>query len=91
MKETPFAVVLIIFLVFLGVLYGVVLLEDNETSITEDTNALLNQFQSPSNQSANNMVQTNLNNTSDCSRKGRMVMIQLNGLPTSHGPMEGWV
>ncbi|MBI5458226.1 CocE/NonD family hydrolase [Methanobacterium sp.] len=63
MKETPFAVILIVFLVFLGVLYGVVLLEDNETSITEGTNALLNQFQSPNNQSEDNMVQTNLNNT----------------------------
>jgi uncharacterized protein len=63
MKETPFAVILIVFLVFLGVLYGAVLLEDNQTSITEGTNAILNQFQSPSNQTGTNLTQSDVNTT----------------------------
>nr|WP_054858758.1 hypothetical protein [Methanobacterium formicicum] len=36
MKETSFAVVIVTFLAFLGVLSGIVLLADNETSILED-------------------------------------------------------
>lgn len=45
MKETPFAIVLITFIAFLGVLVGVVLMEDNETSIIPGTESILNLFQ----------------------------------------------
>ncbi|EKQ54891.1 MAG: putative hydrolase, CocE/NonD family [Methanobacterium sp. Maddingley MBC34] len=65
MKETPFAVILLVFFVFLGVLYGVVLLEDNQTSIKEGTNDILNQFQSPNNQSGTNLAQNEVNTTQE--------------------------
>lgn len=45
MKETPFAIVLITFIAFLGVLAGVVLVEDNETSIIPGSESILNPFQ----------------------------------------------
>jgi len=45
MKETSFAIVLISFIAFLGLLFGVILLEGNETSITQGTESILNQFQ----------------------------------------------
>lgn len=45
MKETPFAIVLITFIAFLGVLTGLVLVEDNETSFIPGTESILNQFQ----------------------------------------------
>ncbi|MDO5834997.1 MAG: CocE/NonD family hydrolase [Methanobacterium sp.] len=44
MKETSFAIVLITFLAFLGVLSGVVLLADNETSNSPGTGSILNQL-----------------------------------------------
>jgi predicted acyl esterase len=43
MKETSFAVVIVTFLAFLGVLSGVVLLAENETSILKDAGSFLNQ------------------------------------------------
>jgi hypothetical protein len=48
MKETSFAVVIVTFLAFLGVLSGIVLLADNETSILEDAGSFLNQQQDSS-------------------------------------------
>jgi len=48
MKETSFAVVIVTFLAFLGVLSGIVLLADNETSILEDAGSFLNQQQNSS-------------------------------------------
>ncbi len=77
MKETPFAIVLIVFLLFLGVLYGVVLLEDNETSITDGANSIFNQFQTP-NQSGTNMVQNNVNNTQESQNDSNISQNQLN-------------
>ena len=43
MKETPFAVVLISLIAFLGVLFGLVMLEENQTSSTEGTESIFNQ------------------------------------------------
>lgn len=70
MKETPFAIVLISLFVFMGVLSGLVLLEQNQTSITEGTKPILNQSQSDTNHTGKNLTikngtgnQTRLNQT----------------------------
>lgn len=56
MKETSFAIVLITFIAFLGVLSGVVLLAENETSITRGAESFLNQFQGPESQNGSQIV-----------------------------------
>lgn len=45
MKETPFAIVFLSFFAFIGVLFGLVLLEQNQTSINAGTEPILNQSQ----------------------------------------------
>lgn len=63
MKETPFAIVLLAFIAFMGVLSGVVLLEENQTISTESIGSILNQ--SPDvNQTGGNLSQNNLTNES---------------------------
>lgn len=60
MKETPFAVVLIAFIAFIGVLYGLVLVSEDQSSINE---SILNQPQSIANQTNENLTQNSLNTT----------------------------
>lgn len=58
MKETPFAVVLISFVAFIGVLYGLVLIEENQTSSTNDE-SIFNQFKSGGDQTRDNLTPEN--------------------------------
>lgn len=59
MKETPFAIVLLSLFLFMGVLSGLVLLEQNQTSIIEGTEPILNQSQSDTNHTGKNLTSKN--------------------------------
>ena len=59
MKETPFAIVLISFFAFIGVLSGLVLIEHNQTSITVGIEPVLNQSQSDLNHIGDNLTSKN--------------------------------
>ncbi len=66
MKQTPFAIVLLSFFAFIGVLSGLVLLEQNQTSITGATEPIINQSQNDIDDTGNNLTtnnQTKLNQT----------------------------
>lgn len=63
MKETPFAIVLLSFFAFIGVLSGLVLLEQNQTSINEGTEPILNQSQSKMNNTGIGKNLTTINDT----------------------------
>ncbi len=59
MKETPFVIVLLSLFLFMGVLSGLVLLEQNQTSIIEGTEPILNQSQSDTNHTGKNLTSKN--------------------------------
>ncbi len=60
MKETPFAIVLISLVAFFGVLFGVVLIEENQTSILNGS--ITNPSSNATNQNVENLTQNNTTN-----------------------------